>query len=534
MSSWFRRFVTGENSVGGASAIMIVTLMASNVLGLFRDRFLAQQIPTDRLDTYFAAFRIPDLLFNVLILGAVSASFIPLLTQAFREDEENAWHIARATLNFAVLALTLLAGLFALLMPWLIPLVVPSFGPEKQQLTIEVARILMIQPIFFGASYMFSAMLTARRRFVVYAIAPLVYNISIITATLLFAREYHVKAVIIGVVVGAFLHFAMQAVAARSIGFRWQPVLDLRNPVLRKVALLMLPRSIGLGGMQVVLVIFTALASSLAAGSIAIYNLADNIQTMPLAVFGISFATALFPTLSDAFAAKDEPAFSRYLIRGFRYITFLMIPSSLGLILLRAQIIRLILGSGYFNWDATVAAAATLGWFAVGLTAEAIVHLLSRAFYARHNTAVPMGIALSSYLVMILSGWFMSQSIGVAGLAIGFSLGSIVQACWLYLKLRPQLPTLAAEESTLGLFIGQVLIASVALVVGVQAAKFGTVAFGADMTRAWGVLLQTAMAILFGSAAFAAVSHYLELPELGAAWQTVRRRLSVGRAEGAL
>ncbi len=519
-----KHYLSGPNSVRSASLIMVVTLLASNLLGLVRDRFLAQKIPTDLLDTYFAAFRIPDLLFNIIILGAVSAAFIPLLADAFRRSEHEAWEFATVTLNSALLLLAGLSLAVVLIMPWLTPLVVPDFSVEKQALTTELGRWLMLQPLCFAVSYLVSGVLNARKRFVSSAIAPLVYNASIIGATIGFADQFSVHAVVIGVVIGAALHALIQLAAVRPTGWHWQPVVSFDHPGLRKLVTLMLPRAIGLGGQQFVLILFTAIASSLAAGSVAIYTFADNIQTVPIAVFGIAFATAIFPTLADQFAARDDQAFAAYVVRGLRATALLTLPSAVGILLLRAQIVRLILGSGYFDWAATEAAAATLGTFALGILASSVVQLLARACYARHDTRRPTTIALVSYAVMVGSGWLFAQWFGVAGLALGFSFGSLVQAIWLAGELWQQVPALAKHTTSLIRFAGQLSGATVVLAVVVQVAKVATVAAGADLSHGLGVLTQTVVAIVAGAVSYGLIVRWLHLPELTLVTELIVRR----------
>ena len=513
-----RGILAGQNSVGAASVIMVLTLLASNLLGLVRDRFLAQKIPIDQLDTYFAAFRIPDLLFNVMILGAVSAAFIPLLAAAFRRDEAEGWETATVTLNVAVLILAILSIVIVIIMPWLMQLVVPDFSLAKQLLTVQLGRWLMLQPIFFSISYLVSGVLNARKRFVSSAIAPLVYNGSIIIATVWFADRFSVSAVIIGVIVGAFCHALIQVIAAGNVGWRWRPIINLHHPALRKLGSLMLPRAIGLGGQQLVLVLFTAIASSLAAGSVAIYTFADNIQTVPLAVFALSFSTAIFPTLADQFAAQDDQGFAAYVVQGVRAIVLLTLPSAVGLIVLRAQLVRLILGSGYFNWSATEAAAATLGAFALGLVASSLVQLLARACYARHDTVRPTVISLFSYLVMVVSGGLFARHLGVAGLALGFSLGSVLQMVLLGRELWSAVPSLRSVMPSLGQFLLQVVGATGVLAIVVQLVKIGVVFAGDDLTHTWGVLLQTGLAITLGAASFWWMIRWFKVPEL--AWVT--------------
>jgi len=191
-----RNLISGTNTVTAAASILVATTLVSNVLGMLRDRFFAQKVPTDLLDTYFAAFRIPDFIFNLLILGTVSAAFIPLFLAEREKSEQRAWQMANRTITLTIGVLILLAIVLWILMPVLTPLLVPDFSAEKQQLTLQLTRILLIQPIFFGLSYLFSGILNAMKRFFVYALAPLVYTAAIIVSTLLFADQFGVYALV--------------------------------------------------------------------------------------------------------------------------------------------------------------------------------------------------------------------------------------------------------------------------------------------------------------------------------------------------
>jgi len=265
-----KRLFSGKNSLTGAATILVTTTLLSNILGLLRDRFFAQKIPTDLLDTYFAAFRIPDLVFNLLILGTVTAAFIPVFLQYKERSEREAWEVAHRVITLAVVILLALSVVLFFAMPWLLPLVVPNFSPEKQVITIGLARILLIQPFFFGLSYLFSGMLNAMKRFFVYALAPLIYTTSIIVATVWFSGRFGVYALAWGVVIGAFFHMFIQLLAAQSIGFRFVLNFSFSHPAIKRVGILMIPRSIGLGALQLLLLAFTAIASALGPGSVAI------------------------------------------------------------------------------------------------------------------------------------------------------------------------------------------------------------------------------------------------------------------------
>ncbi len=529
-----KRFASRENSLIGATTILVATSFLSNILGMLRDRFLAQKIATDALDTYFAAFRVPDFLFNFLILGTVSAAFIPVFVQYRAKSEQSAWEVASVMITLSVLVLLCLSVVLAVCMPLIIPVVVPDFSPDKQAVTVGLARILLIQPVFFGLSYLFSGVLNAMKRFTVYAFAPLIYTLSIIVATLGFADRYGVHAVVWGVVVGAFLHMLIQLLTVRQLGVKLVPELNLKHPALGRILAMMWPRSIALGAMQTMLLVFTAIGSSLGAGSVAVYSLADNIQTMPTAVFALSFTTALFPTIAEAATHRRRDTLADLVWRGVRYLLVIMVPSGIGLILIRTQLIRLILGTGHFDWQATVATADTLGFFAVSLIAQSIVVHLSRTFYAMHDTKTPTLFNVIGYLSAIGAAYMLAPrtglGLGVPGLALAFTVGSFVNMALLSWKIRQSLPELRAQEAGVERLLGQVFLASVALCLAVQAAKFGAAQL-VDMDRFWGVLVQTVAAVAAGAGAYWLVLRWYKVVELNELAGIVAARFRLRPAE---
>lgn len=514
-----KTFFSGKNSLMSAATILVFTTLLSNILGLVRDRFFAQKVPIDLLDTYFAAFRIPDFIFNILILGTISAAFIPVFLEYKQKSEGEAWAVADLTLNLALLLMAGLSVILFLVMPILIPWLVPDFSAEKQELTTALARILLLQLIFLGASYIFSGILNAMKRFLVYSLAPLVYTTSIIVFTILFADQYHVFALVWGVVAGAFFHMLIQAVVARSIGWRWQPIFDWRHLAVIKIVRLLVPRSIGLGSFQVALLAVTAIASGLGAGSVAIYNFADNIQTMPTAVFGLAFITALYPTLAEMFAQKDMKRFAALVWRGIRYLLFILAPAGIGLILLRAEIVRLILGTGHFGWGATVATADTLGFFAFSLFAQAGAVLLARSFYALQDTKTPTIINIISYLIAIALAIYLAPLMGVPGLALAISIAAFGNMVLLYLRLRTRI-SLMQHESTLVLALLQLIVGLILLTVAVQFTKVwigGLV----DMQTGIGVAMKTLAAITVGAFVYWITMKVLKVPEIAMAEQII-------------
>ena len=507
-----RAFFGGQNSYRAASLILIITLFLSNILGVVRDHFLTQKIPTEVLSAYYAAFRIPDLIFNVLILGAISAAFIPVFSSLITKNKSHeAWEVVNSVINIALILLVTFSVILWIVMPPLIPYFVPGFDEAKRQLTINLARVMLISPIFFGLSYIFGAVLNSFKRFVVYSLAPLVYNLSIILGTLTLTDRMGIWGVVLAVLGGAFLHMLIQIPVAYKLGWRWRLLINFKNRQVRKIGILMLPRAIGLGANQILLIIFTSIASTLSGYAVAVYNLADNIQTMPMVVFGTSFAVAIFPTLSEAYAKNDNQNFSRYLIKTIRSILFFIVPIVAGVILLRAQIVRLILGSGHFGWEQTIDTADTLAYFALALVFTSLIPLLARAFYAFHNTKTPTLVTITTVIISAILGKIFSSSMGVAGLALAFSIGSFLNALILYLILRTKV---ILDEKNLFWFTLKVVIASIIMAVALQEGKFIAALF-VDMQRFWGVLTQTGIAMIISLVIYLLLAWIFNLEEIG-------------------
>ncbi|MEI6498543.1 MAG: murein biosynthesis integral membrane protein MurJ [bacterium] len=525
-----------ENSVRTASVILIITLALSNVLGLLRDRFLAQNIHDFDLDIYYASFRIPDLIFNFLILGTITSAFIPIFSEYLaRNDRKGAWHLTNLLINVA-LAFTIVAAiLMAIFMPTVTHLVVPNFDGHRFDETVHYSRLLMLTPIFFSISYILGGVLNSFKRFLVYSIAPLVYNSSIIVGALL-AQKFGIEGVVYSVIVGSALHAFIQLPAVMRLGFSYRTVFDFKNNSIKQIVQLMLPRSISMGANQIMLLIFTAIASALAAGSIMAFNFANNIQTMPIVVLGTSFATATFPTLAEKIAKKDFNGFAFYLDRAIRVIALLLIPASIITFILRAQIVRLIFGSGKFTWEDTQMTALTLGLFSISLVAQGLIPLLARAFYAMKNTRTPMFISLVTVAISVIGAytlpllndvipstghyWSLIHSCltGVAALALAFSIGNFVNVLLLFFYLGKMHPEIYKKEVLSS--IGKTIFISLIMGVVVWLTMHSMVNI-VDMTRFVGVLTQATVSILAGIVSFLVLGRFFNSEEL--TWALTRK-----------
>lgn len=513
----FKDFANRENTVKGATYILIVTLMISNVLGVLRDHYLAQKIPTTLLDTYYAAFRIPDLVFNVIILGAVSSAFIPVFTRYISKDKnEEASDLASSVLTVGLSVVIGVVILLFFLMPVLIPLLVPEFTNQKQLITLHLSRILLLSPIFFGLSYFLGAILNSYKRFLVSSLAPLVYNLSIILATVIFGDQYGTKAVAIGVVVGAFLHMSIQIFPVKNLDLRirlmWRSAsLGVRKGVW-EVGRLMVPRAIGLGAAQILLFGFTAIASGIGGGSVAIFSLSDNIQTLPSVVFGNSLALALFPTLSRAHSLGQKKEFVAYIEKAIISILFFLIPASIIFMLLRIQIVRIVLGSGNFGWEQTTITAQALGYFSISLLFSGLTPLLARSFYAINNTKIPMIFSLVGVALSIGFGYLFAPSLGVAGLALGFSIGTIANSVLLFVALRQVVPEFKKIYLIDDLY--KIILATLCMAAVIQLVKVG-IGTLYDLSRFWEVFVQATLAMVAGGVTYLLTTYLLGFRDFG-------------------
>lgn len=526
-------FLLKKNSVRSASLILMITLVASNILGLFRNRFLAQKIPPQDLDTYLAAFRIPDLLFNLLILGAISSAFIPVFCGLLAKNKKaQAWKVTNSITNFVLLSLTIIPAIIAIFMPQIVPLIVPGFSDNLQHQTINLSRLLLLTPIFFGVSYILGGILNSYRRFLIYSLSPLIYNFSIILATLLLANKWGIYGVILGVVIGAFFHMLIQIPVAVKLGYKWQPILNLRDPAVKKIAKLMIPRVIGLGAGQFVLIAITFLASAWK-GNVTYFNFANDIQTFFSVVFGASFAIAVFPVLSAKAAQKNHESFLKYFSQIFKQTLFFIIPSSVLLILLRAEIVRLTLGTGHFGWEATVTTANVLAGFALGIWSASLIQLGARAFYALKDTRTPtIAAVISAVLTIILSiflcrglvigGRVIFPELQVFGLSLAVSAGSILNFILLMIYLKRKIGGL--EGLKLLTISGKYLLAAAILGLVVQMTKVVLGSF-VNMQTFTGVFIKTAGATILGFLVYWLITYLFDCDEFTAFFKVLKKRV---------
>jgi putative peptidoglycan lipid II flippase len=428
-----------ERKVLSHASIIAAFTILSKVLGLLRDRLFASTFgPGTTLDSYYAAFRIPDFIFNLIVLGTVSAAFVPIfLDYVAKKQIDEAYRIANTVMNaiFLVMAgISLIAFIFA---HPVMRAIAPGFNdPETLQLSIHYMRIMLLSPMIFGFSSVVSGILSAYRRFVAYSLAPALYNLGIVIGILVFVPWFGVGALAWGVVLGATMHLLAQLPSLYRVGFRWRPYVDFKSKGLHTITKLMLPRMFGFAALQISLFVTIAVATTLPKGSTTIYSLAVNLQYFAVTIFGTSIATAVFPLLATAASKQDVEGFRHNFSLSFRKTLFFMIPASVLLLLFRAQVVRILLGYGKFDWDATVLTLQTLAVFAFGLFAQALMQLATRAFYALQNTRIPVILGVICMTVNIGLSLILAPHLGVPGLALADTVADILNAALLIFLLR--------------------------------------------------------------------------------------------------
>lgn len=527
-------FRSKSKTVTFAAVLLGGSALISRLLGLLRDRLLAGSFGAgEELDIYFAAFRIPDFVFGIIVMGGISSVFVPVFSKYFLKDEEEGWKLASNVLNVFLFSLIVVCGTLAIFTPWLINLVAPGFSAHQKELAVSLTRIMFLSPVIFGISSVFSGILHYFDRFLAYAMAPILYNVGIIFGIIFLYPLYGLVGLVYGVVFGAGLHLLIQVPAAISSGFRYKRVFDLGSSGLRTIFKLMLPRVAGTAALQVNLIVVTAIASTLTAGSIAVFNFANNLQHFPIGIIGASFAVAAFPSLSRAWVNGARQQFIGHFSSALRQIIFLIVPISALMFLLRAQIVRLILGTGQFGWADTRLTAASLGIFCIGIFAASLVPFLARVFYSFQNTKTPVAISLASmglnvclsflfvHLLSIEGGFrnfFISflklegiESIAVVGLPLAISAAAIFQFLCLLFFLRQEMGKINLMEQLRSL--RKVIMATMLMATATYLSLWAAAPF-VDMNTVLGLFLQTVFAVLAGLLTYLFSAHLLGLPEI--------------------
>lgn len=508
-------------NLGLAAAILVGGFAGSRALGVVRNMVLAGSFGAGpELDAYFAAFRVPDFIFQVLAGAALGAAFLPTFAGLYGQGRHAAaWRLAGAGISLATLGGAVAAGVCFLLAPVLVPLTVPWFPPEQQQRTVDLTRIMLASSVLFCASGLVTGVLNGRHHFLLPALAPWGYNLSIIAGALLLGGTMGVAGVAWGVAVGSLVHLAVQLPGLRAVGMPGSALLfrtDRQVEGLTQVLRLMGPRVLGLATLQMSWLVTTFLASGLAPGSLAALNYAWAIAMLPVGVAAMAPAMAAFPAIAEAAATHDWQRFRSLLSAGIRLVGFLAIPIAVWLALLGEPVVEGLLQRGEFTAESTRQTAGVLFWLALGLPAHGLLEVVARGSYALQDTRTPLafavvGLAMHTGLSLVTMGpW------GVNGLAVALSCAAWVEVGGLAVVVLTRTPGFVARDLLRPL--GSTVAASVVAAAGMLL----WVAWARDQAGAGWALVGVGGA-LAGTVTFLAAAAALRHPDLSTLWGGLRR-----------
>jgi putative peptidoglycan lipid II flippase len=525
--------ITARRRLARSAGVIGVATMTSRVLGLVRDQVMAYLFGAgNAVDAFNVAFRVPNLVRDLFAEGAMSAAFVPVFTRELtRRGRGAAWHLG----NNVVTALAIITGVLVVAgIIWAAPLMTVladeyAAVPGKMELTVQLTRIVLPFLTMVAVAGAFMGMLNSLDRFFIPALSPALFNVGTIVCVVLLAPLMPrfglepILAMAVGALVGGIGQLAIQWPALRREGYRYTPTLDLRDPALRQVLLLMGPGTVGLAATQINVFVNTILATSEGTGAVSWLNYAFRLMYLPLGLFGLSIATAAMPAIARFAAADDVAGMRREVTNGLVMMLLLNVPATFGLIVLGRPIVALLFERGAFTAADTQATAAALTCYAIGLTGYSVVKIASPTFYALHDSRTPVLVSAGSVLVNVVLNIVLVRQVGYLGLAIGTSIASLLNATLLLFLLRRRLDGI--EGRRLVSVVGRAVVASAVMALAayvVESAVASLVAGGtliARMARV-GVPIGAALVVLALSARALRLSELDDL--VRAAWRRLR------------
>jgi putative peptidoglycan lipid II flippase len=509
--------------IAKAATLVMALFVLSRLLGLGRQMVIAALFGTSgNLDAYLTANRVTETVFLIVAGGALGSAFIPTFAGHLTQEEHTgAWELASAVINLTLIVMTFAVGLIALFAPALVRVVIaPGFDPSMQRLTVRLLRLMLVTPVVFGVSGIVMAALNAHQHFLLPALAPSIYNLSIIGGAVILGPSLGVTGMAVGVVAGSALHLLVQIPQLMRYGARYVPVLGLGNPSVREVGRLMAPRVLGTAVAQLNLVINNSLATRMGEGAVTAINFAWMLMLLPQGVFAQAIGTAAFPTFAEQAARGEREEMQQALSATLRGIVFLSIPATVGLIAVGRPVVRLLFERGAFESASTDAVAWALTFFALGLVGHAGLEIVARAFYALHDTFTPVWVGgvtmvLNVVLSLTLPAVFASAQLApFGGLALANSLATLLEFTVLLILIGKRLNGM--QERRLGRSILKSSLA--AMVMGVV-----LLGWQAALPNA-GALIHGAGGIVVGLVTYLAAALLLQSDELQAMARLVRQR----------
>jgi len=505
---------TTARSLAKAGLVVSGAYLVSRILGYVRVVVIGTTFGAGSdLDAFFAAFRIPDLIFQLVAAGAVASAVVPIVSGLLATGErERAWRVVSTLANLMLAGLLVLALVAFVWAPQLVAAITPGFSGAQLDRTIELTRIMLASPILLALGAIATSALNAERRFAASAVAPIVYNLAIIGGAVTLSEPMGVTGLAFSVVAGSAALLAVQLPALFRIGFRIAPRIDLSDEQARKVLVLMGPRVLGLSASQITMVVMTSLATGVGLGAVSAFTIAFALLQIPMGVIGIPLGIVIFPSLSRELAVGRTSSYLDLVARSTRILLFVMLPIAAVGMALRLQIVDLLLGYGRFDAAAVALTADTLLLFLLGLAAHAMIGVSARAFYAKQDTKTPVIAAILAVVINTTLGVVLVGPLGLPALGLAIAVAAWAEALLLLVVLKRREPDLDVSGiAGVGVrsLIGAAVAAGVAFLV---LQVFSQVAPG-DQGKLV-VLVEAAVATVAAGLAYAGVALALRIPEL--------------------
>jgi len=515
---------SANHQIARAAGTVMFAFVLSNLVGLVRQILISRAFGTGGIyDAFSAASRYPDVVFNLIAGGALASSFIPVFTGFLEKGERSsAWKLASAIINLVILVLTLVSIFSAIFSMQVVKYILaPSFPLQQQELTASLLRILLIAPTIFGVSGIVMGALNAHQRFLLPALASTMLWVGYIIGLIFFVPVMGIYGLAWGAVLGAFLHIGIQLPQLlRLPEWRFNFSFGLDNASVREVLLLMGPRLLGVAVVQINFLINTIIASGQPVGSVSSLTYAFQIMTMPEVAIAQAIAIAALPTFSAQVARSELGEMRHSLASTLRGVLLLSLPATLGLILLRFPVIALLFQRGKFDVNSTDMVAWALLWYTVGLVGHSVVEILSRAFYALHDTRTPVivgTIAMSLNIVFSFAFSALFASLGWmphGGLALAMSVATFLEMIALYVLMRRRLKGLDS------LNIGHGLLQAALATIVMSGIILGWLQWGSN----YSVWIVAPVGIVAGGIVYVLILFILRVPELRELISAIRRR----------
>ncbi len=424
----------------GAVLLAVVTF-GSYVMGLVRDIVQTRTFRADEggLDAYLAAFAIPEIALGVLVASGLSAPFVPIFLTLRAEDDRAAHEFASTILTLAILIVGVATPILFVIAPQTVEFAGQGFDAQQRALYTDLFRLMLVTPILFAVSDVLGEVLVAERRFLGYALAPILYNGGIVVGMLLFAGSLGIFAGAVGAILGAILHVGIRLYWIRGSGIRFRLALRVRTRAFREFVRLMLPRMASHPIDPLTFTLLGSLASTVAVGGVLSVSLARNFQSVPVTVIAISFALAVFPVLSTAAAAGDRGAFVRVIVRSAAMIAVLTTLAALALALVAGVVIEMFFRSDTFTAADVERTRLVLVAMALAIPFESVTHLLSRAIFATRNTILQVLSSVAGFTVVVIAANVLTPALGIIGIPLAFAIGMATKVAVLALALVPRI-----------------------------------------------------------------------------------------------